>query len=122
MMQDMSAVWGVDMETGWFTPPGLPEGLKLKTLASTMDVAAGEGMCSRLALFGPGVATDVVIEHPFWEESVLISGDLSFPSDIEGEWVTVAAPAYFSRPPGTPHGPFRSERGCLLIETQFFAR
>jgi len=31
------------------------------------------------------------------------------------------SPAYSIRPPGTPHGPFTSHHGCLLLEIQYFA-
>ena len=28
--------------------------------------------------------------------------------------------AYVFRPPGTPHGPIRSEGGCVLLEVQYY--
>ena len=44
----------LDMGDGWETPPGYPEGIKQKILASDLDETAKTGSRSRLLRFDPG--------------------------------------------------------------------
>jgi hypothetical protein len=64
--------------------------------------------------YEPGAASaPVVITHDFWEEVILLDGDLH---DITAAR-TFTAGMYACRPPGMPHGPYRSETGCLMFVT-----
>ena len=51
----------------------------------------------------------------------LITGDLTVGNDVNGEGGESFAPnTYACRPPGAYHGPFKSERGCVLIEIHYY--
>ena len=53
--------------------------------------------------------------------SRIVSGDLVVGNDRHGKGGTCFGPnTYACRPPGTPHGPFRSEKGCLLLELHYY--
>lgn len=55
--------------------------------------------------------------HDYWEEVYLISGDLTVGNDKNGDGGIKFGPnTYACRPPGTTHGPFKSEQGCLLLQ------
>src|SRR5216684_2886941 len=92
----------VDMGAGWSTPPGYPAGIEQKIL--------------------PGVFTTAPFVHDYWEEVYLIDGDLTVGNDALGNGGEGFAPGtYACRPPGAVHGPFKSNRGCLLLEIHYFA-
>jgi hypothetical protein len=69
--------------------------------------------------FRPGARTTKPFVHDYWEEVYIISGDLT--AGDGGKEETFTANAYACRPPGIPHGPFRSQTGCLLLETHYYA-
>ena len=51
----------------------------------------------------------------------LIEGDLTVGNDEEGNGGESFSPhTYACRPPHAPHGPFKSEGGCLLLEIHYF--
>jgi hypothetical protein len=109
------------MDQGWFTPPGYPAGIKEKTLASDLDDDRKQGSRTRFLRFDPGVYTTVPFVHDHWEEVYLVSGDLIVGNDENGQGgETFNAPTYACRPPGVYHGPFKSERGCLLYEIHYY--
>jgi hypothetical protein len=109
------------MNEGWHTPAGYPAGIKQKILASDLDEARKMGSRSRLLKFDPGVYTTVPFVHDHWEEVYLMSGDLIVGNDAEGRGgERFAAPTYACRPPGVHHGPFKSEKGCLLFEMHYY--
>ncbi|MBL8585247.1 MAG: cupin [Xanthobacteraceae bacterium] len=111
----------IDLTTGWETPPGYPEGIQQKILAGSLDEAAKTGNRSRLLRFAPGVYTTKPFVHEYWEEVLLISGDLTVGNDERGEGGEPFAPLTFAcRPPGAFHGPFKSTAGCLLFEIHYF--
>ena len=58
----------LDMETGWETPEGYPDGIEQKILAGSLDEEAGTGHRTRLLRFGPGVYTTAPFRHTYWEE------------------------------------------------------
>jgi hypothetical protein len=59
--------------------------------------------------------------HEYWEEVYVVSGDLIVGSDRNGQGGTRFGPhTYACRPPGTVHGPFKSETGCLLLEMHYY--
>lgn len=109
-------MYSVDVSGDWSAVPS-GKGLFSKLLSGDFDEAATKGFRTRLVRFDPGGETFAPFVHPYWEEVYLLSGTLS--SKERG--VTVSAPGYIIRPPGTPHGPMLSSGGCLLLEFQYFA-
>jgi hypothetical protein len=104
----------VDMDKGWETPPGYPKEIQQKILASDLDETAKTGSRTRLLRFEPGAYTTVPFIHDFYEEVLVMQGDLI----VEGRGCEPFT--YACRPPQTPHGPFRSNTGCLLFELHYF--
>jgi len=112
---------GVDLEAGWQTPPGYPPGFTQKILASDIDEEAKRGSRTRLLRIAPGAYSTEPFVHDYWEEVYLLSGDLVVGCDRNGRGGVKFAPnTYACRPPGTPHGPFRSDGGCLLLEVHYY--
>ena len=66
----------------------------------------------------PGAFSTAPVVHDYWEEVFVLSGDLIVGNDAEGRGGEVF-PNYTHavRPPGVHHGPFKSETGCMLLET-----
>ena len=111
----------LDMTAGWETPPGYPSGIKQKILASDIDENRKTGSRSRLLRFDPAVFTTAPFKHDHWEEVYLVSGDLTVGSDGQGRGgEPFKAYTYACRPPGVSHGPFKSEKGCLLFEIHYY--
>ena len=104
-----------NLATGWENIPGYPPGIKQKILAGWLDEPNRKGSRSRLLRFDPGAFTTEPFEHEHWEEVYLVSGQLT----VGGE--TFGPNTYACRPPHVPHGPFRSDTGCMLFEIHFFA-
>ncbi|WP_218026517.1 cupin domain-containing protein, partial [Rhodococcus jostii] len=70
------------------------------------------GDTSLLQRYDPGTRTTAgVITHEFWEEVLLLEGDLR---DITLNR-TFTAGMYACRPPGMRHGPYLSTLGCLMF-------
>ena len=112
----------VDMNSGWGTLPGYPLGIEQKILAGALDEAKRTGSRTRLLRFAPGVFTTAPFVHDHWEEVYLIDGDLTVGNNAEGRGGEGFPPGtYACRPPGAVHGPFKSERGCLLLEIHYYA-
>jgi hypothetical protein len=111
----------LDMEAGWHVPPGYPEGIEQKILSGELDERNRRGSRTRLLRFRPGVYTTQPFVHDYWEEVFLVSGDLTVGNDTEGLGGECFEPhTYACRPPGTPHGPFRSDGGCVLLEIHYY--
>ena len=111
----------LDMNGGWHVPPGYPEGIEQKILAGSLDEENKRGSRTRLLRFAPGVFTTSPFVHDHWEEVYLIDGDLIVGNDANGNGGESFAPnTYACRPPGVPHGPFKSERGCTLFEIHYY--
>lgn len=111
----------VDMGGGWRVPPGYPEGIEQKVLAGSLDEEKRRGSRTRLLRFAPGVFTTEPFVHDHWEEVYLITGDLTVGNDANGDGGESFAPnTYACRPPGAYHGPFKSERGCVLLEIHYY--
>jgi hypothetical protein len=104
----------LDLSSGWQPSPGYPVGIDQKILSGHLDENGKKGSRTRLLRFKPGAFTTEPFEHDYWEEVFQVSGVLT----IEG---TDFLPyTYACRPPHTPHGPFRSDKGCLLFEIHYF--
>jgi ChrR Cupin-like domain len=111
----------VDMSQGWETPPGYKPGMTHKILASDLDEARKCGSRSRLMRIEPGAFSEKPFVHDHWEEVFLLEGDLIVGSDEHGMGgKQFFAPTYACRPPGVSHGPFKSEKGCLLFEVHYY--
>ena len=111
----------LDMGAGWQTPPAYPRGFKQKILAGELDEKNGRGNRTRLLRLDPGTFSTTPFVHDYWEEVFLLSGDLIVGNDAQGNGgVQFHAPTYACRPPGVHHGPFKSEKGCLLFELHYY--
>jgi len=112
----------VDMTEGWECPSGYPAGIEQKILAGALDEANKAGSRTRLLRFQPGVYTTAPFVHDYWEEVYLVEGDLTVGNDARGEGgENFSAGTYACRPPGAVHGPFKSNGGCLLLESHYYA-
>ncbi|PVE13406.1 cupin domain-containing protein [Streptomyces scopuliridis] len=76
------------------------------------------GELTRLARWAPGLDTSEagVIRHEYYEEVYLLDGELH---DLT-LGATFTAGYYASRPPGMPHGPYRTETGCTMLEIRYW--
>jgi len=111
----------VDMAAGWSTPAGYPSGIEQKILAGGLDEERRSGSRTRLLRFAPGVFTTEPFVHNYWEEVFLVEGDLTVGNDANGHGgESFPAGTYACRPPGAVHGPFKSNRGCLLLEIHYY--
>lgn len=105
----------LDLDTGWEPAPGAADGIEQKLLSGELDEARRVGARTRLIRFRPGAFAATQFVHDYWEEVYLIEGEL-----VVGDEIYRPA-SYACRPPGTPHGPFRSDTGCLFFEIQYYA-
>jgi hypothetical protein len=111
----------IDLERDWERPAGYPPGFWQNILASDLDETNKRGSRSRLLRIDPGAYSTMPFVHDHWEEVFLFSGDLIVGSDSQGSGgEQFHAPTYAVRPPGIYHGPFRSEKGCVLFELHFY--
>lgn len=111
----------LDMDSGWHPPAGYPAGIEQKILAGSLDEAGKTGNRTRLLRFRAGEYTTSPFVHEYWEEVFLISGDLTVGNDERGNGGESFAPfTYACRPPGAYHGPFKSKKGCLLLEVHYY--
>ena len=111
----------LDMDQGFAPPKGYPASIQQKILASDIDETAKTGSRTRLLRFEPGAFTTAPFVHDHWEEIYLVSGDMTVGNDAEGNGgEPFHAPTYACRPPGAVHGPFKSEKGCLLYEIHYY--
>ena len=113
----------LDMDGGWESVPGGAPGVEQKLLSGGLDETAQAGVRTRLIRFRPGTVAPDSFLHDYWEEVYLVSGELTVGCDADGQGgKTFAAPSYACRPPGTPHGPFASGKGCVFFEIQYYLR
>jgi len=111
----------LDLDSGWEVPPGYPPGIEQKILAGELDENNRRGGRTRLLRFKPGIYTAKPFIHEYWEEVYLMSGDLIVGNDADGNGGESFAPhTYACRPPGTYHGPFKSDNGCVLLEIHYY--
>jgi len=111
----------LDMSDGWETPEGYPPGFKQKILASDLDESGKKGSRSRLLKLEPGAFSTEPFIHDHWEEVFLLEGDLIVGNDAQGKGgEQFKAKTYACRPPGVYHGPFKSEKGCVMFEIHYY--
>jgi hypothetical protein len=106
-------------EAGWVE---IAPGVRQRILAGGLDEANKRGFLNRLVRWAPGATIDSVIVHEFYEEVLVVSGELLVGAgDDRTRFESFPAPSFACRPPGARHGPFRAgPEGCLLFENQFF--
>ena len=111
----------LDMKSGWETMRGYPLTISRRSCPATSMSAA------RWAAVRACCALSRVPSPP--RHSCMITGKRS--TCLKGiSWWAVtregrggepfSAPTYACRPPGAFHGPFRSERGCVLFEIHYY--
>jgi hypothetical protein len=111
----------LDLTKGWETLEGYPPGIQQKIIAGGLDERHRRGSRTRLLKFEPGVYTTAPFIHEYWEEVFLVTGDLTVGNDAQGKGgESFPAWTYACRPPGAAHGPFRSDKGCILLEMHYF--
>jgi len=111
----------LDLSTGWFTPEAYPPGIEEKILSGSLDHRARKGRRTRVLRFQPGAFTVAPFVHDYWEEVFLLAGDLIVGNDQNGYGGERFEPnTYACRQPGAVHGPFKSERGCMLLEVHYY--
>ena len=111
----------LDMNSGWEVPAGYPSGIQQKILSGALDEENKHGSRTRLLRFDAGVYTTKPFVHEYWEEVFLVTGDLTVGNDELGKGGESFAPfTYACRPPGAFHGPFRSDKGCILLEIHYY--
>jgi hypothetical protein len=107
-------------ECEFFDPSSLPDrpiggvaGLTEKILS--FDPLTGD--YTRILRFAPGTDTSPmgVQRHEFWEEVWILEGSIH---DLTLDQTFVAG-MYACRPPGMPHGPWRSLHGCRTFEIRY---
>ncbi len=114
MIKEHLEFFTLDLSSGWRTPRGYPESITEKIISGGLNEEAKTGTRTRLLRFQPGARTTEPFEHEYWEEVFLVSGTLEVGGRVFRPYT------YACRPPHTPHGPFFSEEGCLLLETHFY--
>lgn len=111
----------LDLNSGWETPPGYPNGISQKIISGALDEENKRGTRTRLLKFEPGVYTTEPFVHDYWEEVFQLEGDMIVGNDKDGNGGKSFPPkTYACRPPGAVHGPFKSENGCVLLEIHYY--
>ena len=111
----------IDINEGWEPAPGAGPGIEMKMLSGILDEDKKTGVRTRLIRFLPGSFNTEVFVHDYWEEVYMIRGSITLGNDLPGnKKTTTQSPAYACRPPGTNHGPFRSDEGCIFLEIQYY--
>jgi hypothetical protein len=104
-------------ERDWVSLPGFP-GLQQIVLSGSLDEPRLSGRRLRLVRFEPGMKTSTTLVHEYYEETYLVSGSLQVVGSPDSR---LTSPAFALRPPGTKHGPFESDDGCVMLEIHYFA-
>lgn len=104
----------IDLDEGWTSLAGFPAGIQVKMLSNDLDEKSKTGARTRLVRFAPGARSETTLEHDYWEEVFVMSGDFSATES------PLQSPSYSCRPPGTKHGPFSSREGAILLEFQYY--
>lgn len=100
------------------TEPWTPAGFKTDGISQQiMATDPDTGNYTRRVKFLPGTDTsaDGILTHDFWEEVYVVEGDIT---DLRLNQ-TFTAGMYSCRPPGMPHGPWRSQNGVLFLEFRY---
>ena len=121
MLKEAISFSKLNINEGWDLAPGAGPGIEMKMLSGNLDEEKKTGVRTRLIRFLPGAFNTEVFVHDYWEEVYMISGSITLGNDKAGnKKITTQSPAYACRPPGTDHGPFRSDEGCMFLEIQYY--
>ena len=121
MLKEAISFSKLNINEGWELAPGAGPGIEMKMLSGSLDEEKKTGVRTRLIRFLPGAFNTEVFVHDYWEEVYMISGSITLGNDKPGsKKITTQSPAYACRPPGTNHGPFRSDEGCMFLEIQYY--
>jgi anti-sigma factor ChrR (cupin superfamily) len=74
------------------------------------------GNCTRLLKFAPGVETNEAITHDFYEEVIILEGELHDKRLNQ----TFTKGMYACRQPGMLHGPYATPKGCMTFEVRYY--
>lgn len=93
------------------------EGLEGIAEELTLSINIETGEYTRLTRFQPGADTTPFggKSHTYPEEIFIVSGRLY--DQAFDMWLETGH--YASRPPGEMHGPFKTEKGCIVLEISF---
>jgi hypothetical protein len=108
---------------GWQLPDGYPVGAlaEEKILSGALDYAGKKGSRTRLLRFHPGFISQKPFVHDYWEEVLMLEGDMTVGHDGTGQGGdSFKGLTYAVRPPGASHGPFKSDGGALLLEIHYY--
>jgi len=97
-------------QISWQPLENFPEGVVGKILS--MDEKTGSH--TRMVRFDPGVETKEAFVHDFWEEILILEGELI---DIPNNEV-FSKGYYTCRAPGIKHGPYKTSKGCTVFEVR----
>jgi hypothetical protein len=90
------------------------EGISEKVLSR--DDSTGD--TTRLLRLDPGVESDEIITHDFWEEVIILEGSL-IDKRLNKEFTRGM---YACRPPGMVHGPYKAPSGCTTFEIRYYTK
>lgn len=94
--------------------------ISLTVFKDSLDANNRTGIRTRLVRFHPGGGTREIYTHDYHEEVYLIEGDQTEVAAPGRAAKTYGPGDYFFRAANTEHGPFHSERGCLLFEVHYY--
>ena len=104
----------VDTDTyfQWRPVEGDTLGIKEKILSVDQETKS----YTRLLKFPPGIRTAETLVHDFWEEVLILEGEL-----IDLAKKQTFGPGFYAcRPPGMKHGPYEIPRGCVTFEIRYY--
>ena len=106
----------VDTDTSyaWRPVKGDTLGIKEKILSEDPQTES----YTRLLKFPPGIRTEEILVHDFWEEVLILEGELI---DLTKKR-TFGVGFYACRPPGMKHGPYEIPRGCVTFEIRYYKK
>ena len=104
----------VDVDTcyQWRPVEGDTLGIKEKILSMDPETKS----YTRLLKFPPRIKTAETLVHDFWEEVLIVDGELIDMAKKQ----TFCAGFYACRPPGMKHGPYDIPRGCVTFEIRYY--
>ena len=77
--------FSLDLDDGFETLEGYPDGITQKILVSDLDEDGKSGSRTRILRFIAGEYTTAPFVHDHWEEVYLVEGDLIVGNDDNGE-------------------------------------
>jgi hypothetical protein len=107
-----------DMATVPWTPVQAGSGVVGKGISEKVLSRDESGDTTRLLRLDPGVESNEVITHDFWEEVIILEGSL-IDTRLNKEFTKGM---YACRPPGMIHGPYKTPNGCTTFEIRYFKK